>query len=384
MKSVKRFAPVSNDRPRPMSRRNVLKWLGWSAAEMIAATTPIAARWPYVDHPGPLLDSTPPAANAPRVAIARADSYDQHLVRNQVQGLLDNLGGIGDIVRPGDSVAIKVNLTGGTHTLPMPIESYVTHPQLVRALGELLIDAGASHIYIVEGVVDLRTYADWGYLNAAQAINATLVDLNQPEPYADFSHVPVGDKWAIYRDFALNRLLSEVDAFISLAKMKCHWWGGVTLSMKNLVGIVPVQFYNSSPDDLNRSAFHGDESVTGRRLPQIVVDLNQARPVDLALIEGIKTIDGGEGPWQQVSPVNAGVLIAGKNAVATDAVATAVMGFTPDVEMPNAPFLRGLNHLNLAAARGLGTNHLDDICVAGEPIAAVQCQFRPCYPVEVF
>jgi uncharacterized protein (DUF362 family) len=75
--------------------------------------------------------------------------------------------------------------------------------------------------------------------------------------------------------------------------------------------------------------------------------------------------------------VEPGVLVAGKNAVATDAVATAVMSFVPTVESPAAPFLRGDNHLNLAHGLGLGTNHLEEIQVLGAAIDEVRFKFRP-------
>lgn len=363
-----------NGAAQDFTRRDVLKMLGVSAAGLLSTPNMDRAAASKADmHDNPA-----------KVAIAQSPTYDPKLVRAQVQSLLDSLGGISDIVRPGDRVAIKVNLTGGTSTRPLtnisPIESYVTHPQVVQALGELLRDAGASRLYIVEAIFDPRTYSDWGYLRVAQALDATLVDLNCPDPYADFAHVPVGHRWSIYRNFVLNQLLEEVDTFISVAKMKCHWWAGVTLSMKNLVGLVPAMFYNSSPQDRNRSAFHGDESVTDTRLPHIICDLNQARPIDLALIDGIKTVEGGEGPWIPITQANAGVLVAGKNAVATDAVSMAAMGFDPQAEMPNAPFIRGLNHLNLACGLGLGTNRLSEIEVLGASIEAVTYQFTPCYP----
>lgn len=56
----------------------------------------------------------------------------------------------------------------------------------------------------------------------------------------------------------------------------------------------------------------------------------------LALVDGIRTAEGGEVPRGRFNPVQPGVLIAGKNPVATDAVATAVMGFDPTAE-PLAP-----------------------------------------------
>jgi uncharacterized protein (DUF362 family) len=76
-------------------------------------------------------------------------------------------------------------------------------------------------------------------------------------------------------------------------------------------------------------------------------------------------------------PVQPGVLIAGKNPVATDAVATTVMGFDPPAEPPIPPFLRSDNYLNLAYEARLGTNRLEEIEVLGAAIDDVRYQFEP-------
>ena len=182
----------------------------------------------------------------------------------------------------------------------------------------------------------------------------------------------------MYERFSLNHLLQEVDTFVSVAKLKCHQIAGVTLSMKNLFGLAPLRVYRRNWEDGYRTAFHGDAPETGARVPRIVVDLNRARPIHLSLLDGIKTVEGGEGPWiATMAPVAAGVLIAGKNPVATDAVATAVMGFDPRGSRPNAPFLNGDNHIAIAADLGLGTNRLDEIAVVGSSIDEVQRAFGP-------
>jgi uncharacterized protein (DUF362 family) len=77
--------------------------------------------------------------------------------------------------------------------------------------------------------------------------------------------------------------------------------------------------------------------------------------------------------------VRPGVLIAGKEPLAADAVAAAVMGFDPTAHYPTAPFLRGDNHLNLAYGLGLGTNRLGEIGVVGVAIDDVQQSFDPCW-----
>lgn len=317
----------------------------------------------------------------PRVAIAKAAQYERKLVRQQMQTLLDNLGGVSDIIRRGARVAIKVNLTGGTGPQPLPkvsaIESYVTHPEVVRALGELLRDAGASQLYVVEAVYEARSYPEWGYTDVAQSIGAGLVDLNDPAPYRGFTSAPVGKNWLLYDSFTFHPILQEIDAFVSVAKMKCHWNCGVTHSMKNLIGLVPMVKYRLESSDTNRSAFHGKGDEFRVRLPKVILDLNRARPIHLAVIDGIKTVEGGEGPWHNLAPVDPGVLIAGKNALAADTVATAVMGFDPTTEYPNPPFLHGNNHLNLARELGLGANRIEGIEVVGTAIKDVLHPFAP-------
>jgi uncharacterized protein (DUF362 family) len=327
---------------------------------------------------------TEPARALARVAIAQAAGYDRALIRQQMRTLLDGIGGLKDVIHAGDRVAIKVNLTGGNHYTPpaglSTIESYMTHPEVVRALGELVRDAGAREILIVEAVFDSDSFRAYGYVEVAQALNATLIDLNSPQPYADFVTQPVGPGWLIYENLILNRILTEVDAFISVSKMKSHCRCGVTHSMKNLIGLAPVQHYRLNPGDWWRSAMHGPDNETTRtRLPRVVIDLNRARPIHLALIDGIKTAGGGEVPCASFGPVQPGALIAARNPVAADAVATAIMGFDPTAVYPAVPFVNGDNHLNLAHELRMGTNRLEEIDVVGAAIADVRRQFAPCF-----
>jgi uncharacterized protein (DUF362 family) len=327
--------------------------------------------------------ATPLSGTRPLVAIAQANSYERKLIRQQVQNLFENLGGVADVVSRGDKIAIKVNLTGGTGSLPksgVPATEYhILHPEVVRAVGELLTDAGARELFIVEAVSDAQSFPLWGYTEVAKGLNAKLIDLNQPDPYPDFAALPVGAGWLIYENLTMNRILQEVNAFVSVAKMKSHCTAGVTLSMKNLVGLVPMNNYRLSNLDGYRSAFHGAEKGKNTRLPKVIVDLNRARPIHLSVVEGVITSEGGEGPWtiytKQVKP---GVLLAGKSPLATDAVAASVMGFDPTSEGPAEPFLQSDNYLNIAYTKGLGTNRLDEIDTVGVPLADVRFPFAAC------
>ena len=329
-------------------------------------------------------ESAPSTGASNQVAIATVKDYDRKRIYDAIRDMLDDLGGLGDVVRPGDRVALKVNLTGGLgNNGPAglsPMESFVTHPEVVRALGSLVRDAGAKEVLIVEAVYQWGSYVEWGYEEIAKDIDATLIDLNATDPYADFVNVKVPGGSEMYQDYVFNPILQEVDAFMSVAKMKCHWVAGVTHSLKNLFGLVPARFYKLSEEHSHRSEFHGPTDETaGQRVPRIIVELNRARPIDFALVDGVLTTEGGEGPWiQPFGPIAPGVLFAGKDPVATDAVATAAQGFDPTAPGMTEPFVRGENHLNLAAAAGLGTNRLDEIDVLGAAIEDVVTKFRPC------
>ncbi len=322
---------------------------------------------------------------APRyqVAVAQATTYDRDVIRETVFAMLDQLGGLGDVVRPGDSVAIKINLTGGTGSMwdqPVPANEYfVTHPEVVGALCAAVRDAGAGDLYIVEGAWDDESWAYAGYTDIRDEFDADFIDLNGKRPYDGYTDVPVGDGGLIYNSFKLNGILADVDVFMSVPKMKCHSGCGVTLSMKNLIGIAPISKYQTKTEDGRRSKLHGTGTEFRTRLPRVVVDLNRARPIDFALIDGIKTSEAGEGPWVPgFGPITANVLLAGKNPVATDAVATAVMGFDPEAKSQSeTPFTFCDNHLQLAADAGLGSNRLDDIDVLGAAVDEVRVAFRP-------
>ncbi len=244
----------------------------------------------------------------------------------------------------------------------------------------MLRDAGAKDVFVVEAVYEKASWPTYGYADMAKKLGVTLVDLNYAEPYKDFAKTSPGTDPFIYDEFTFNPILNEIDAFVSVSKMKCHNVLGVTHTMKNLVGLVPYRFYTMNNGDKYRSGFHGEAAEMKVRLPSVVMDLNHARPVNLSIIDGIMTTEGGEGPWiTALTPIAPGIMLGGKNPVATDSVATAAMGFDPTSDYPDEPFVNGHNHLNMAAKLGMGTNRIEEIKVVGETIEDVKMKFTPSY-----
>jgi uncharacterized protein (DUF362 family) len=379
MKTI--HSPTCPRAHRSLTRRGFLHGAGLALAGLALAAAPVPPGLALAEdqkHYLPLVGKYDPPST---VAIVKAATYDRALVKQQVQAVLDAIGGISDLAH-GKKVAIKVNLTGGVIHDPLPgtleIETYLTHPEVVRALLELLSDAGATDVAIVEAAYEPESWVKYGYSTIYQATGSRIVDLTECAPYPSFTKIYASASPYYFSDFTVNPILAEIDTLISVSKMKCHNIAGVTHSIKNLFGLVPYRFYNALYGGAWRSDFHGQ--TPGTQIPKVIVDLHSARPVNLALIDGIMAMDGGEGPWLgQNHALTPGLLIAGKDPVATDAVATACMGFDPVIDYPNAPFLNGVNHLTLAARRGMGNNALWNIHVIGEQIADVWVPFQPSY-----
>lgn len=206
----------------------------------------------------------------------------------------------------------------------------------------------------------------------------------------------------IYTGFDWNQRFEKTDVLVSLAKLKQHACAGVTGAVKNYFGIAPTSLYGNeapteNPKDHRTAMFHdgrkrvpagvpaevpNDVHNANYRVPRIVADLFGARPADLNIVDGIRTIRGGEGYWNRgVAIVEPKVLLAGRNGVSTDAVATAVMGFDPQAPHGKPPF-PGDNHLRLLASVGVGTNDLSRIEIAGLPLKEAVFPFQAKRPAR--
>jgi len=351
------------------------------------------------------------AAPTSPVAVARCRTYDQAELLPVMQKMFDQLGGLGKLVK-GKTVAIKINLTGSpTYRVGhLPLEdTHYTHPQVIAAAAHLMGKAGARRIRILESpwstagpVEEYILRANWeprDILGAAPNVEFENTNyLGQGKKYARMT-VPFGGY--IFPAFDLNHSYQDCDVFVSIAKMKEHATAGITLSMKNCFGITPCTIYGTGagidePSETpkgGRTTVHaGDrqpsksapaekDPTTPRqdtyRVPRTVVDLNGARPVHLAIVEGIKTMTGGEGPWinEELLGVAPGVIFAGLNAVTTDAVGMSIMGFDPMADHGTPPFERCDSTLKLAEEAGLGTRDLKRIEVIGESITQVRFDF---------
>jgi uncharacterized protein (DUF362 family) len=388
---------------RPCSRR---RFLGLAATAPLAAAAGCGGSGSSGPSPSPTVNPTAtPSGGSGVVAITGARSYGSEAAA-AIRQALDLLGGIGSLVR-GKTVTVKVNFTGwpiqgiGGRTAG---ETYLTHGDTALALAQILSENGARRVRFVESEAVALTMegvcaaAGWD-VPALRAIPGVEFEntrnLGAGSQYARLT-VPDGGRLFSYLD--VNHSYADTDVFVSLCKMKEHATAaGITLSMKNLFGITPNSLYGvGGPGEGAlgyRGTIHGkaegwvkllpgeksgfENEVVGVRVPRTIVDETLARPVHLAIVDGIRTIRGGEGWWNAgVSPIDPGVIVAGFNAVSTDAVAATVMGFNPRAPHYTAPFETRENHLLIAEQAGLGTADVSRIEVRGLEIADVRTPFR--------
>lgn len=355
-----------------------------------------------------------------RVAIGMCAEYDRK-VTDVLSRMFGQLGGLSRLVN-NKTVAIKLNLTGPPtgntlNNMPLELVQWV-HPQVIGALITLLDQAGAKHISLLEsqqwrnGIDHLQDFmiaAGWkpaDFVSAAMKATVEFENTNFLGNSKTYKRIMVPGGGLMYTGYDVNHSYVDCDVYVSLAKLKEHRTAGITLSMKNSFGITPATIYGTDAGvdepslhaKLDRGPVHDGSrapsksapppvlDVTqwsrdpGYRMPRVAAELASARPIHLAVIDGIYSLEGGELPGQGRkslhNAVHPGVLIAGYNCVSTDAVATAVMGFDPMAERGTPPFERCDNTMALAEGLGLGTRDLTRIEVVGTPITRAKTKYK--------
>jgi uncharacterized protein (DUF362 family) len=358
------------------------------------------------------------AGPAEAVSVAKVRSYDVDLTA-QFRQMFDQIGGIDNQVK-GKTVGIKVNLTGGG-AFPgyTSGDTHWVHPRVVGAVVAAFGALGAKRIRILEGCESRkRSYKledkllSGGWDVSAIRNAAPLVEFEEtdtPGQAKQYSLLKVQSKPYVFPAFQVNHSYEDCDFFVSLGKMKNHEEMGLTICIKNLFGITPLGVYGNretvfhygqvqapagAPTELDPKS----NRYEGWRLPRVLVDILGARPVDLAIADGIVSMVGGEGPWVLGSkPVHPGILVVGRNCVNTDSVAAACMGYNPRAgrhEPPYRVFKNPKDHppeqlqpsdetfqyadnmMLLAEAAGLGSADLTKIDVRGVPIGEAMFDYE--------
>jgi uncharacterized protein (DUF362 family) len=229
----------------------------------------------------------------------------------QVLAAIERAGGLG-FVKRGDRVLLKVNTNSGD---PFP---YSTSPVTVKAIAGALIAAGAK--------VTVGDRSFWGdddtagnleangIAGATREAGAKLVVFDRVEwVEIDPKLVP---HWK--PPFRLPRIAVEAQHVINLACAKTHFISGVTLGLKNMLGLVHAED-RARPGNLR--------SHDARLIHHQIADVNRALATRFTVIDGYRSLISGGPTRRDGSPAIAdlGVVLAGRERVALDVAAIALL-----------------------------------------------------------
>jgi len=241
-----------------------------------------------------------------RVAIFSVPAYAGDLEQVLVRGLREFR-----LELRGRRVLLKPNLV--EYQVARKIN---THPALVAAAVQAFRSLGAAEVIVGDGPGhqrDTEMLLEASGLGEALAqVGSRFVDLNTD----DVRRVACTRIGAGFRQLWLPETLLGADLVVSMPKMKTHHWAGVTLSLKNLFGVMPGVRYGWPKNVLHWQGI--DRSI---------VDIATTVRPGFAIVDGIEGMEG-DGPLHGEA-VAAGVLVMSDRPVAADATAARLMGIDP-------------------------------------------------------
>ena len=264
------------------------------------------------------------AKETPVIVVAEGQDYGA-VTRNAINAM----GGIGRFVKAGNAVVVKPNMGWDRR----PEQAATTHPAVVRAIVEECLKAGAKQVKVFDNPCNdtRRTYENSGIPAALKDLRNVDVRYMEEERYKKVSIKGIFLKeWELYGD-ALS-----ADVFINVPIAKHHSLTGLTLGLKNMMGIMG-----------------GDRGFIHRQIEDALADLNSTVKSHLVVIDAtrILTAHGPTGgSLKDVKVLNK--VIASTDIVAADAYATGLFGLKPrDVPITVCAAKRGLGEIDLEKVR---------------------------------
>jgi uncharacterized protein (DUF362 family) len=300
-----------------------------------------------------------------RVSVVRCTTAasDAEVVR-RTEDAIHALGSDFAALKAARRIALKINAGVPRIVLTEGKQTELTEPAVVEGTIRAIRSLTDAEIVVGDAPTDrdgANLYDELGYPEQLKPYkNVRLLDFG----YGEMTNVEMRHPNAMFRSYMLHRELAEADAFVSVAKMKAHASMGCTLCVKNLFGWTPWSVYGAP-----RMYLH-DRLI---RLPRVLADLAAHFEPCLNVVDGIVAANKSE--WHG-EPLKPGVIVAGMNIVATDAVGARIMGFDPEGDYPNHPFFYRRNAIKLARAMGIGPTAAADIEVLGPQPEEVRIPFH--------
>jgi len=249
------------------------------------------------------------------------------------------LGGLERFVSRGRRVFVKINHLSAD---PDVERGAITHPAFAREVLRLLKDHGADVMAGDDVAAVGDPFLATGFREMCRAIGVTLIN----EKEAGFRDVPCAGR--VLDSVFVSAAAMDADVLVNLPKLKTHSFTVFTGAVKNLFGLLPSG---------RRHEYHR-RYADQETFAEMLVDVLSARPPELTIMDAVVAMEGA-GP-NAGRPRSLGLLLAGPNAVAVDAVAAEAIGLPQDEVGTTAA----------ASARGLGPGRVAELDVLGDDLTA--------------
>jgi uncharacterized protein (DUF362 family) len=259
----------------------------------------------------------------PGLAVARGASPAKI-----ARAAVDALGGMARFIKKGETVVVKPNMAWDRR----PEYAANTNPEVVAEVVRMCLEAGAKRVKVFDRPVNdpRRCYVQSGIKEAALAAGAEV-------PFMDGrrykkTRIPGGKaitRWPLYTE------VLEADALINVPVAKHHGLGGLTMAMKNWMGVMG-----------------GRRNMIHQRLDESLADLARVIRPRLTVLDAVRilTANGPQGgSLEDVKRLD--TIIAGVDQVAVDSYGATLFGMKGS----------DLGYIREAVREGLGVGDLSKV-----------------------
>lgn len=282
------------------------------------------------------------AFSLPGLTKSQEQPIDLAVVQNGEPGALvrkavETLGGMKQFVSNQDIVVIKPNMSWDR----VPEQAATTNPEIVAEVVKMCFESGAKAVRIFDNTLNeaRRCYKRSGIQKAAEDAGAEVSFINPVK----FKNIKIENgeivkNWEVYTDAI------EADVLINLPIAKHHSVSGVSLGMKNMMGLIGGR----------RGALH-------RQYDTKINDVNSLFKTRLTILDAYRILLRNGPSGGNVSDVALKkIVIAGTDRVAVDAYGVTLFDLKP----------ADIGFLNEANARGMGRFDLDRLNVQVTQLAS--------------
>ena len=256
-------------------------------------------------------------AGTPSMAVINGSDPEELIERG-----LQAMGGIARFVKQGQSVVIKPNFS-----VPRtPDQAATTNPSMVAALVKRCLGAGAKSVKVIDNPFTNAQMCleNTGIRRAVEAAGGKVYATNKLSGEF-YSAVNAGG--SILQSLQYSKDVLEADTFISFPILKHHNGTGLTMGLKNMMGLV-----------WDRGFFHRTD------LHRTIAELNAFKKPHLVIMDAVRGITT-HGPMGPGTIRDYNQVIFSTDPVAIDAYGAELFGLKAT----------DISHISIAAELGIGT-----------------------------